>query len=274
MAFPLIPALALGASAIGALASRRKGKPGSDQFQFQPYTGYRPPAIDTDERQFLRPTQALTTDIVSRRAQGQDVGFDPARRTAQESLLRSLIDKRLEDDVRAAEGTASAAGLSSNLRAQEALAGRARRDASRTYGEGVANITIEDLARANQERDVNTSRLGALNEFNFGQENRRADFDLDIYGQEQAGRQYASGSAAEALGRRNELTSDILNTGIGAASLFLPDKGLISGPLLQNLVNQNKSGQGVAPTTSLDPTIYTSSGPGVRSLARRRIQGR
>lgn len=180
---------------------------GSDKkstFNFQPYSGSAPPTT-----QFLRPVEKQITDILMRRSQGEDVGFDPARRQLMVELLRSQIGAQTEDDVRSAQGLASRAGLSGNLRAQEALEGRVRRDSARTLGQGVTQIGIEDLTRAADDRNLAIGRLADLNQFNFGQQNAVANFDLDRFQTEQTGRiaQAQSGLANRQI--RQSALSDI-----------------------------------------------------------------
>lgn len=247
---------------------KKKGSASANAFTYQPYSGFRPPAIDTEDRKFLRPTQALTTDIISNRAQGIGVGYDPARRQALEALLRSQLGKREEDEVRAAQGMASAAGLSGNLAAQEAMQGRVRRDIGRTLGEGLTQITIEDLERANQERDINTARLQALNLSNFGQENQRANFDLGVYNAEQGNRLSASQQALNQMNYENQLSnqgfSDLLNTGIAGASLFMgqPQISLAMAPNALQALSGKTSGTGI------DPKLMSYYAPGFNSLMK------
>lgn len=236
MVLPLLGALALGAGG-AALASRMKG--GGSKGINTTYSGARPPEVS-----FLRPVEKQITDILMRRSLGQDVGFDPERRRLLEENLRSRVGKQTEDSVRDAQGLAGRAGLSGNLRAQEALEGRVRRDADRTLTEGLTDISIEDLTRANQERDINTGRLQNLNTFNFDQQNRVADFDLRRFGLE-------SGLQLGQQKRDDAYTSDLLKTAIGGASLFLPQPAgsIVSAtaPTAIDALTRRTSGTGVSP---------------------------
>jgi hypothetical protein len=63
--------------------------------------------------------------------------------------------------------------------------------------EGVNTLNIEDLARANQERDINTARLQDLNTFNFGQENTGAEFDLNQWKAEESAKEARTGQGLE-----------------------------------------------------------------------------
>lgn len=193
----LIPAAIAGASYLANRSKKKGGSSGSPSsqalgYQYRPYSGARPPTTDTAEAKFLRPTQALNYDIISKGAQGQGIGYDPALKQAAIALVQSQLGRAKEDDIRDAQGRVAASGLSGNLRAQEALTGRVDRDYGRTFGEELGKINIADLERQNLERDVNRGRLDALNRFQFGQENRVADFDLAVYGQEEGNRQSAS----------------------------------------------------------------------------------
>lgn len=164
------------------------GKKKGSSFDFQPYSGLRPPRIDANGKEYLRPTQDLTQKTVMDRSQGIGVGYDPERRQLLTDLVKSQLGQQEEDQLRSAQGQISASGLSGNPRAYEALAGRVKRDTGRQLGDSLSKIAIEDLTRANDERDANTGRLLDLNKFNFGQENNAADFDLSVYGQEQGNR--------------------------------------------------------------------------------------
>lgn len=224
--------------------NKKSSSPKSSGYEFQPYTGPTPPAVDTDEKKILRPTQAQLFDILMRRSAGQDVGYDPAMKQQAIELLGSQLGRREEDEVRDARGVASRSGLGGNLAAQSALEGKVRRDIGRTYGEGVAQINIEDLARANEERDINTGRLQAFNNSNFGQENTRANFGLDQYQTEQG---LQRGSAQDALAQRNfDLTrrdnqfNDVAGLALAGADLYATSKGIPS-----------ITGQGIAPSSGL-----------------------
>ena len=243
------------------------------------YPGPRPPEIDTAERKFLRPTQALTTDIISPRAQGIGVGYDPERRTTLEALLKSNLDKRQEDEVRSAQGMAGRSGLSGNLAAQNALEGRVRRDVGRTYGEGLANITIEDLARANQERDTNTERLRALNEFNFGQENRRADFGLREFlgesglnqNESQFNRNFGLSQQELADARNSELAELATYAGVSALSGGNP---IVMAAAPQALGALGDSGTGIKPPSSVTGSYGSQPSDTFSALVKRRSKSK
>lgn len=232
-----------------------KGKKSSSSgYQVPAYSGPTPPAVDSPGQEILRPTQKQVFDILMRRSQGKDVGYDPERKDAAISLLKSQIRRQEEDDVRDAKGMASRSGLGGNLAAQQALEGRVRRDASRNLSEGVDSITIEDLARANQERDVNTARLQQFNDSNFGQENTRADFGLRQYATEQGlqlqGQDFNSRQALANRELNNQTTSDLIKTGIGVASLASgnPTYAIMTAPSAMNLVDSG--GKGIAPAST------------------------
>ena len=252
----------------GGDESRNKNEGGTPQFEFQPYGGLRPPRIDSPGQEILRPTQKQIFDILMRRSRGEDVGYDPARKTAAISLFESKLGKQREDDVREAEGRVAASGLGGNLRAQEALTGRVNRDYGRTLGEGINALNIEDLTRANEERDINTERLRALNQFNFGQENKGADFDLDVYGAEQQNRRFGASQALEGYqldsGRSDEESENWWDTALNIGALIPgPQQPFVAGAAGVNSL-MRQSGQGIAP----QDWINTSSGPGVRKPMR------
>ena len=239
------------------------------------YTGPRPPEIDSEAQKFLRPTQSLTQDIIGKRAQGIGVGYEPERRATLEALLKSNLDKRQEDEVRSAQGMAGRSGLSGNLAAQNALEGRVRRDVGRTYGEGLANITIEDLARANQERDTNTERLRGLNEFNFNQENRRADFGLREFlgegGLNQSESQFGRNLAFQQQQQSDQNNSDLAElatyAGLGLVSGGNPVV-MAAAPTVTDALKS--SGQGIAPSQSSAGAYGTQPSDTISALIRQR----
>lgn len=226
-------------------------------FDFQPYSGLRPPRIDANGKEYLRPTQDLTQKTVMDRSQGIGVGYDPERRQLLTDLVKSQLGQQEEDQLRSAQGQISASGLSGNPRAYEALAGRVKRDTGRQLGDSLSKIAIEDLGVAQQERDINTARLTDLNKFNFGQENNAADFDLSVYGQEQGNRlsaaQFNESVRQANRNSRNELFSDLGGLALGGASLVMGNPA----PLMLTAASQ--AGQGISPTSSSGSSPYVQS---------------
>lgn len=227
------------------------------EFEFQPYTGHRPPLP-----KYTRETEDLYKNIIFNRAQGNDVGFDPERTRLLIDLVKSQIGQQEEDQLRSAQGAVSRSGLSGNPRAYEALAGRVKRDSGRQLADSLSKISIEDLTRRNEERDVNTERLGNFNLFNFGQENNRAGFDLDVYNSEQGNRLAAenlnNNQANIATNRRNELFSDIgglITSGISLASGNPAPAIMYAG---DKLLNSSDTGKGIAPQNDFanTPSYY------------------
>jgi len=159
---------------MGAKAKNKKMKGVSDAMP--KYSGYRPP-----HTQHLRPVEDLITKITMERAQGQGVGYDPARRDALLKNFEIEQDRDLEDTKADLNNRLSGMGLSRNAAAYDEVIGRALREAGREKNLYTNRIDIEDLARRNEERDTNTARLQDLNTFNFGQENEAANFDLDVF---------------------------------------------------------------------------------------------
>lgn len=223
MAIPIPLLIGAGSMAAGAAGSLLNKKKKGTNFSVKPYSGLRPQRIDTAGQEILRPTQKQYFDLVMNRSKGQDVGYDPQRRELLTNLVKSEIVKREEDDLRDTRGAVSAAGLSGNPRAYEALGGRVKRDSARTLGDELSKIAIEDLTRANEERDVNTGRLGDLNQFNFGQENKAADFDLAAWQAEQgfgldaqrlgeASGQYGQNRMDELFGGLSEMGGTLLGS--------------------------------------------------------------
>lgn len=252
---------------LGKLFGGGKKKSKQPAFQFQPYGGARPPSPE-----FLRPAEALTWNTISKRSQGQDVGFDPARREALTALVKSELGKREEDELRSARGAISSSGLSGNPRAAEALSGRVSRDIGRTLGDELAKISIEDLTAANEEKRENTGYLQDFNKFNFGQSNRVADFDLDVYSAEEGNRARSFGlnEGVRQYGQNREDDQlaglfELLGTGIGAYAGGPAGAAIgsqVGGSLGTNTLRG--SGTGIAPTAAnalATPSFY---GQGLR----------
>ena len=222
---------------------KKKGKPQAPEFQ--PYSGYRPPHVSN-----LRGVEDLTNRIIMERAQGQGVGYDPARR---EELLKNFEiqqNRDLSQNQSDIQNRISGMGLSRNPAVYDELIGRANRNANQEKNLYTNRVDIEDLARRNEERDVNTGRLQNLNSFNFGQENNAANFDLAAYNAEQPNRyrsfdaeqsQYQDpwGTALETAGKVGGLYADYQTGGLAST---------LSGAM------QTPTYQG----------IHSSSGPGVR----------
>jgi hypothetical protein len=145
------------------------------------YQGSRPPAIGDS----LRPVQNMVTETLMRRSQGQDVGFDPARRTELGKMYDIDFNRAKEQRNNDFQNRLSGSGQSRNLAAYDALINKGNQWADDTRSKYMMGLDVEDLTRRNEERDVNTQRLQNLNTMNFGQENTRANFDLNEYGQGQ-----------------------------------------------------------------------------------------
>lgn len=227
----------------GFFGGKKKKQP---SFEFQPYSGARP-----QQPEFLRPTEKLTYDTLSRRSQGQDVGYDPQRRELLTGLVKSELKTAQDRDLRDASGRLASSGLSGNPRAYEAIAGRVNQDYSTKLGNELSRIAIEDLGRANEERDINTARLADFNRFNFGQSNTAANFDLDVYGAEQGNRlnaaNFQQGQNQYEQSRRDQQLSELGQFGISAASLAMGNPAPL---VMQGAQTLNQPGTGIAPQSS------------------------
>lgn len=262
--------LLLGAAALGGLAlanRKKKGKGSAPSFEYQPYAGARPMAPS-----FTRESEKAIYDTILPRSQGVGVGYDPARRTAAQALLQSTIAKQREDDMREAQGRVAASGLSGNLRAQEALTGRVARDSARSLADQTNALNIEDLTRANEERDINTQRLQNFSNFQFGQGNKVADFDLGVYGAEQGGRERSFGLNEDVRrydqdSSRQE-TDDLIGLGLAGTDMYLrATNPTYSGAASIAALLGRPSGTGIYPTTGKKE--YIGSYPGVRKGFRK-----
>lgn len=250
----------INAPAAGKQASvqNKKIKNALSDYPYVNYGGLRPPRIDANGKEYLRPTQDMTQQIIMDRAQGKGVGYDPERMRLLTDLVKSENQQRREDDVRAANGRLSSSGLSGNPRAYEALAGRVNRDSARSLNDNLAKISIEDLTRANEERDVNTARLQDLNSFNFGQENNAADFDLNVWKAEESAKQGRVGLGFQAADRYRDPAS-VMATTFGnslvnlGSQMYGGGSGGGSSPTMSSPTTPNYggfAGYGLQPTNS------------------------
>ena len=231
-----------------------KKKKSTPQFDYQPYSGARPTAP-----QYVGASEKAIYDTILPRSQGVGVGYDPARRAAQEALIKNELGAQEEDQLRSARGAISSSGLSGNPRAYEALAGRVKRDTGRNLENSLSRISIEDLTRANEERDINTQRLQNFSNFQFGQSNKVADFDLGVYGAEQGNRGEAfdrnEGVRQYEQNRGDEQFSDLSQLALAGADLYLSSNGAPPGTAsaAASALGGKSSGTGIAPQT---PSFY------------------
>jgi hypothetical protein len=275
MAWVALGSAAIGAGgAIGAAALSKKKKSGASSYDFKPYSGMKPPRIDyTDASgspvEILRPTQKQDFDITMRRSLGQDVGYDPSWMSSATALTKNELGRAKEDNLRAQKGSLSAAGLSGNPRAYEATAGRVERNYSTDLENSLNRLNVANMEASRSDKNAATERLATLNQNNFGQENKAADFDLRAY-------------LGEEGIRRGAFTADLLGQEYydgqeegdaeGAGMLGKNMTDTIS-PSLQALLT-SKGGTGIAPGYSnFDPSMSTSGGGfrqtgSIRKLAR------
>lgn len=239
----------------------RKYKNAMADYPYTPYAGERPPDIDVNGTDYLRGTQKQIQDIVSKRAAGEGVGYSPEWLSSSQALIKSNLDRALEDRTRTTAGSLSAAGLSGNLRAQEAMTGRAQRDYSTDLGNSMSQLTIADMERKNQERDVNTARLQDLNTFNFGQENTGSIFDQNTWKMEEAAKEARTAQALDAADRFRDpysvgmatMGSGLSNWGSGMTSMGMGG-GEEQAPAVQTYgssptMSEGSGGYGLAPSS-------------------------
>ena len=192
--------------------SKNKGPQAPD---FQPYSGYRPPHVN-----YLRPVEDQITQILMQRSQGQGVGYEPERR---EKLLQDFdieqgrVKRDRDSDL---QNRISGMGLSRSPAVYDELMGRANRHDEEESNLYRNRVDIEDLARRNEERDVNTGRLQGLNTFNFGQENNVANFDRAIYNDENNARSQAFNDQNTAYGNRQDPLGTALEVAGAAGGLY------------------------------------------------------
>ena len=173
---------ALGGGLLGAFSGGKKKAP---TFNSKPYSGYKPPRIDSPGQEILRPAQKQDFDITMNRSLGNDVGYDPSWMTSASALTKSSLDSALSDRLRNQSGSLSASGLSGNPRAYEATAGRSQRDYSSDLENSMNRLNVANMEASRADKNSATQRLADLNRFNFGQENTAANFDKSVWGAEQ-----------------------------------------------------------------------------------------
>ena len=245
-----------------------KKKGGTPTYQFTPYSGARPTAPS-----FTKEAEKATYDTILPRSQGIGVGYDPARRASAQALLESTIQRQTEDDVRSAKGRVSASGLSGNLRAQEALTGRVQRDAARNLADQTNALNIEDLTRANEERDINTQRLQNFSNFQFGQGNKVADFDLGVYETEQGLQRGAAQDATQASqydrSQSDEFLNSLIEGGGTLAGMYLGGPGgAVVGSQAASALTGRQPGTGIAPKEYIGSNAGYRKGTNNRYLVR------
>lgn len=161
-----------GAGISGGISAYKRNKKIPAVQDLPPYSGR---VVPSPQR--LRSVEDLTDEILMRRAQGMDVGFDPARLSGLKSIYDIGAKQQEEEAVQGYNDQLSGIGQSRNLGARQALIGKYRTEAGRERNKYFQGLDVEDLTRANEERDVNTGRLQEQSLRKFAQENAGANFD-------------------------------------------------------------------------------------------------
>ena len=247
---------------LGNKAGAKKKAPG---YTPTPYTGARPPSIDSPGQEILRPTQKQDFDITMRRSLGQDVGYDPSWMTSAAALTKSNLDTALSDRLRDQGGMLSASGLSGNPRAYEATKGRSERDYSSDLENSMNRLNVANMEASREDKNAATNRLAALNRFNFGQENTGAQFDLNKWQSENSNLMSAAGlDAGNYWNQQAYDDQNMADIGEFATSSFSPSAKAITA-------FQPTSGQGIAPTSqgSLSSASSLYANPNVQNLKKK-----
>lgn len=241
-----------GGAAIGALMGG-KGTKKAPSYTPTPYTGERPPDIDSPGQEILRPTQKQDFDITMRRSLGQDVGYDPSWIKSATALTKSNLDSALADRLRNQSGMLSAQGLSGNPRAYEATKGRSERDYSSDLENSLNRLNVANMEASRSDKNAATDRLAALNRFNFGQENIGANFDLNKW---QAENQFSRSAAGLDAGNfwNQQAYDDQNQSDIGnvMASSFSPSAQAITA------FQAPTTGQGISSSIMGNPSTSQS----------------
>lgn len=182
------------AAGVGGALAAKSGQKKMGVFKPTPYSGMKPPEFKN-----LRPVEQQITDILMRRSQGQDVGYDPVR------LKKMKENFDIDQEQRAEVGEAdiinqlSGTGLSRNLAARDRLLGNYQRENERERNKAFNQYDISDLEAARADKNENTRNLQQWGEFGFGQENSRAQFDQNLWSAE-------NGLNAQAVESQNAAT--------------------------------------------------------------------
>lgn len=273
----------------------KKNKSSSSAPQIQPYSGYRPPHVNYDAKEIngyqegniptgnsFRPVEKQITDILARRSIGQDVGYDPARLQKMKQnydIDANEVNKQREADI---VNQLSGTGQSRNLGARDILLDRYKRQAELDRQKNFNNYDIADMAEANSEKRENTQGLQRLNEFNFGQENNVADFDLRAYLAEQGVAQAANNTDLAnrrfAYDTQQDPMGDLLSTAGTVAGLYASTQNPYAAILTQ-MANQRQqpgtfgtTGASVSPSVFQDYNYTTGTSPYSKSLKARAYQ--
>ena len=229
--------LAMAANSAYQATKGAKSAKGSQRPGFE-YTGAVPYEPDLTK---LKEVEKELYKILGTRSSGQDIGFDPARRSAQEALIQSSLKRREGDQLRDASGRLSGAGLSGNARAQEAISGRIQRDNSQDLADQLSRISIEDLGAAREDKNRYTDKYQNFYGTNVNQQNKVADFDYaKDMGVEQLNRGQdvidygqnldAGEASGESIGSIMDILSSIGGGGASKLSTSIPASGYGAAP--------------------------------------------
>lgn len=161
----------------GSMFGKSKGK--MQTFKPTPYGGSKPPQFLN-----LRPVEQQITDILMRRSQGQDVGFDPKRLKLLKENYDIDAEQRGETERPDIINQLAGMGLSRNLAAKDRMLGNYDRESNRERNKYFNAYDIADLEAARSDKNANTQNLQRWGEFGFGQEDKRAQFDQDLWNAE------------------------------------------------------------------------------------------
>lgn len=232
--------------AMGGLSGGGRGV-GGGGYGFQPYSGMRPPPWDEGEKKTLQPVKNQWADLLMKGTGEmspeamQILGSGPYLGIARE-LFDSRM-KRVADDARKqATGRVSSAGLGGNLAARQAIEGQTEEDIAERTKEGHMELTLDDLARANQNRSQLRVQLPTFTQMGFNHENRRADFDKSIWLGEQG-----LATDWEGLGQRQQVIDEGLDEGFGGGIAGLLGNFIPQTSDVSSLSDDRKSGMGVGP---------------------------
>ena len=204
----------------------KKIKNAMSDYPYEDYAGYKPPKTDWTSEDgsagsyvseafpeslkslitgksgkdvnTLRAVQALNTNLISNRAQGNDVGYSPEWMKENVDVLNSQLKRREGDQLRTSAGALASQGLGGNPRAYEATSGRIQRNNSEDLANAISALNIADMEKKADQTYGYAGMLQDLNRDNFGQDNKVAEFDLNQWKAEESAKQGRTGLGLEA----------------------------------------------------------------------------
>lgn len=259
-------ALPIATGGASLLATSLKNKSRAKAPEFAPYSGYRPPHVN-----YLRPVEDQITQILMERSKDIGTGFNPERLSKLKENYDIDQSQRDERNIADLNNELSATGQSRNLAARDYLLNRYKRDQERERNKYFNSYDIEDLATKNQEKREATGQLADLNRFNFGQENKVADFDLSVYGAENNQRNQTFQNQMAQDQTYQDPFGEAFNTGLSV--LGATQGADYNRAVIDALKSRGNQGQDYSAPFVKNPTDYSYGVPSIYNNKRLKTTG-